>query len=167
MQQCHTHCDKPVFLFSASQESDKALENIKNLKIIDIYKPELLNLRCEELRNSVCLFDDWDSTEKYIVDYLCKLLKSILERGRKMNIDCMVIVHDGKQYKKTKPLIFEAQSFVVFPRSGIAACNSFLKTYMQFSKCECDMMKSLKTRSVLIHKASPQYLISSKYIKLL
>lgn len=167
MQKKDTHRKKSVFLFSASVDPDPAFAKIKNLKTIDIYKPELYSLTVQDLKDSIVLFDDWDSTDKEIVDFLCKLLKAILERGRKLKIDCLVIVHDGKQYKLTKPLIYEAQSFVLFPRSGIAACNSFLKTYMSFGKAECDMIKGLRTRSILIHKAAPQYIISSKKIILL
>ena len=159
---------KKVYLFSASQDEDPAYKDIPKFLKIDLYNPRLGEIDVNIFKDSIVVYDDWDShPNSQVVTFLFKFLKALLERGRKLNIDVVSIVHDTLQGAKTKPIIFESTNYVLFPRASYSTTSKFLKAYMGFSSDEVKALRKLDTRTVYISKQAPQYIISDKEIRLL
>jgi hypothetical protein len=158
----------PVILFSASRNDDPAYKDIKNFHKVDIYSPELGLLDIQDLENSICLFDDFDQvSDKSILKFLRDILKQILELGRKLNISVICIVHDTLQGNHTKPLIFECNSVVLYPKFSFRTASQFLKNYLGFGKEEILSLKKRKGRFVFIRKSIPLYQITEDEVKVL
>ena len=170
----------PVYLFTSNFEEkqtkqgisietdDPAYKNIKNLKVINIYHPNLVKLQINELSNSILLFDDFDMiSNKNILSYLRNLLKQALEVGRKKTISVVAIVHDTLQGNHTKSMIFEANSVVIYPKYNVRTAKQFAKNYLGWSKDQLDDIKNYKGRWMFVRKSVPLYKITEDKIELL
>lgn len=166
----------PVFYFSA-KDNDKSLDDIRTDEDVffkvDIESDEFLGLSWNDIENDcICLFDDWNIIKKKKFHYLhiINLVKELLELSRSKNIQIIIINHQTMDYHKTRDIIFECDSYVIFPESNPNACQKFLKNYGSLSNSEIDhIMKqdNGKFSFCYFHKSLPRYIISNKEIKLL
>lgn len=158
-----------VFLFTLQPNPDPAYEDLfEKEKIIkmNMLNPEIYDIPLEIFENSICLFDDFDKVEDKIKKMIFLKLEQFLTLGRKLNINVVTVLHETLQYNLTRCIIFESQNVVLFPKSAIKTTNSFLTTYLGFDKEDIAEVKKLKTKSLFIHKSSPQYYVSDDCIKL-
>lgn len=161
---------KPVYLFTMAREKDPAYEGLKEFKRIDSYHKELGTLKLEFFRNSTVIFDDYDTISSqygYVLEFIRGLLKEMLEMGRKMGISVLCLTHNPRQQSKTKDIIFECETYIVFPRYGLSHCQRFLETYAGIDKKQFEKIKNLDSRSVMIRKSVPLCVVSEKNIFML
>jgi len=151
-------------LVTLSAEEDPAYSEI------DMYRLPLNELLDEEpsfYRNTIMVFDDWESGEKQDVKRIHSLIKRVLERGRKQNIAVLVICHQTQNYGLTRDIIFECSTVVLYPVGGLNSIMRFAKAYMDLSPKELQQMRSLISgeRLFWFHKAVPRYLATSSIVQ--
>ena len=105
------------------------------------------------------------------VDLIKKALflqvEQFLTLGRKSNISVVTILHETTQFHLTRCIIYESRNYVLFPKASIRSSLQFLKNYMNFTDDELQQVRKMKTRTLYIHKMTPQYMISDDTIRLL
>lgn len=158
-----------VYLFSAIKEfDDPAFKGLKisHLKYDD--KETLFQLKPEHLRDSIILCDDWDqSLDKSVTNFMRGLLKSLLETGRKMNIQLFIVSHQTQDYLKTRDIINECSSFQLFPAANRNSVLRFAKAYLDLNKKQMDRIAGLnygRFTSLYVTKSIPRYMVSNKMI---
>lgn len=174
-----------IFYFTTQTEPDPAYEklikkehtviNDKGKKtqesiwqVVDINSEDLFSIPIEVYKNSVVLFDDWETNNsKDIRDGLHKLLVAFLSRGRKLGIHVISIIHTTLQANFTRDLHFESRVTILYPKYQIKTTASYLKNYMGFEEEDIRMVKNRRTRSMYIHKIIPQYCVTDDMVWLL
>jgi len=133
----------------------------------------LLQLDVDQLENSILLFDDYDSfTNSLINKTVLALLESVLKRGRKLNINVVVINHQTRDMIKTRSIIFECDHYCLFPATNRNESLKFLKDYLNFDKVEVEKFKKMsntfgKYTLWYIRKGVPRFYISNREIGIL
>lgn len=169
-----TQPKKDVYLFTTATDMDPALEKIKRLKKVNYMKAKenIKYVTVDDLKDSICIFDDHDnSTDREINRILQTLVNSILENGRKLKIDMYVVSHNPRDFLRTRTLILECDSFVVFPQTNRVATVRFLKEYFDDDKNFLQKMKFLNDGGrftfAMFHKNVPRYMVTKHSVQLL
>jgi len=159
--------DKNIYLFSDVDE-DPLLDKYKKIKRIKLDEEFLDNqMHPEELRNSLCIFDDIDSCQsKKILATVQTLRDSILKRGRHEEIYHIIITsHLLTNYKDTRVVLSESNYITVFPSSGaLSGLNYILKNYIGLGTKEIPKIKKLKSRYVTFKCNYPKMIITENQI---
>ena len=158
-----------VYLFSKVKD-DPAFRHIK--KIIKIPVDEKLmsdGLEAEDVKNSLCIFDDIDTlADKKIQIFIDKVRDDLLEVGRHKNVYMLNTGHQLLNWKKTKIMLMESGGVVFFPKSGGAhAIKTFLSKYAGLDKQQIDKVFKINSRWVFINKQYPMYIVSEHKIYLI
>lgn len=152
--------DSEIYVFSRVNE-DAPLDKHDPIRVE--LNEDLLNdpIECEELENSLVVFDDTDTiSDKRLRDNINILRDSILECGRHYDTRILVCSHQITNYKQTRIILNEATGFVIFPKASSSYhINRFLKAYIGLSKEQIKKIYELKSRWVYISKSFPQYII--------
>lgn len=152
-----------VFLFSPIK-GDKALAKIKRLLEVDLDDFERDMERpfaFDDINEgSICIFDDYQTARKDLVQQYQELLDMCLERGRHKSISTYCVSHNPLAGKATKVCIRESPYMLIFPRSNPRDVKVLLKTYCGFDNNEIEQIMNLKTRGCLIKKTVPRMTIS-------
>ena len=115
----------------------------------------------ENLRDSMVIFDDYDSFVGKESKVIQQLMDDIAIMGRHQNITMLCLTHFLSNYKKTRLLLTEATQFVLYPMStGVNALAYLLKTYLGMGKEEIQGMRKTGSRWVCIFKNYPSYCIT-------
>lgn len=145
-----------IFIFSVLKE-DEELDKLGvfRIKIDD----ELLNnpINLEELKNSICVFDDIEtfSNKKYR-DCVANLRDQCLSEGRHHDICTICTNHQITDYKKTRNMILECEFITFFPQSGgLNAIKRLLHTYVGLDKEEMHKVLTVPSRYVTIWNRYP------------
>jgi Cdc6-like AAA superfamily ATPase len=150
----------PIYLFSDVAE-DSVLDKIKNISRI-ILDQTLVDdpIIPEQLRGSVCVFDDIDSiADKNISKAVNTLRDTLLKTSRHYNIYVIVTNHLSTDYKNTRVLINESRSITVFPKSGASnQITRIFKEYCGITQKQLDMIMKLPSRWVTLHKNYPLFI---------
>ena len=163
---------KKRYLFSVQEAMDPAFpKSVKKVK----YAKELatfLTLSPEELKDSICIFDDHDtSTDKDVNKAAAALLHSLLENGRKLNIDLFVVSHNPRDFNRTRTMILECDTFVLFPQTNRTAVTKFLREYFEDDKDFLATVKAVNDGGrfsfVTLHKNVPRYMLTTHSARLL
>lgn len=154
--------DRPVYLVSKLAE-DATLDSMKKppirLNVDKLVEEPMKDL--EPLRDSMILFDDYDTFTKPHDAVVQKLIDDIATMGRHTNTTMLCMTHYLSNYKKTRLMLTEATHFVVYPQStGAHALNYLLKTYLGLAPKEVADMRKTGSRWVCIHKNYPQHCIT-------
>jgi hypothetical protein len=147
---------KKIFIFSVLTE-DEALDKLGVLRIkIDdslLSKP----IQLDELKNSICIFDDIEtfSNKKYR-DTVANLRDQCLSEGRHHGISTMCTNHQITDYKKTRNMLAECEFITFFPQSGgLNNIKRLLTTYIGLGKEEMNKILCLPSRWVTIYNRYP------------
>lgn len=160
---------REIFIFS-DVAYDEAFEKIKNTTRISLDETLLTDpIHPEELKDSVCLFDDIDSIQhKKLKDVVYTLMNSIYRRGRHENITCISTTHNITDYTKSRTAINESSLIVLFCKSGSVNGQKYImKKYCGFDNDVIKDILKVKSRSVQIHKSYPQYYAWKNGVKLI
>ena len=155
--------DKKIFVFSPFDEDPSLDRDLEDR----IERPEPWNYETEEFANSIVVFDDIDSFSKEpIVTAMYKLVKTLLQAGRKQGTDVIYIGHTLKNGQRTKYVIQESNYIVVFPNAGNdPQISAFLRDYCGLSKNAIKKILSIRdSRWAIIHKAFPVYVLTQQSI---
>ena len=164
--------DRDIFLFSSQEYDDKLDDlNLENLQRITIDSLATEPLTLDDLRNSICIFDDVDSIANKAVSKAVDDLKfDILKNGRSHNgdrsddIDVIITNHIPNAGHATKAMIHEAFYYVVFPMGSTARAIQTICDYAGLDKEHKRRILSSGSRSVIIHNNYPSYVLTTNEI---
>ncbi len=150
-------------LVTLTEDDDPAYEGL------DMYRlplNELLDMEPSFFKNTIMVFDDWESGDKDLVKSIHGLIKKVLERGRKQNIAVVVICHQTQNYSLTRDIIFECSTFILYPIGGLNSVMRFAKAYMDLDVKELKRLRNdiEDKRLFYFHKAVPRYLATDSMI---
>ena len=152
---------KIIYLFSSKKE-DKNLDDIKNLKRVKIDKTFVEDpLDYEELKYSMCIFDDIDAFTGDIKKAIYDLRDIILKNGRSYYIDCISTSHAPCGYDNKTPLN-ESKKIVFFLRNYNKTIRYFLENYVGLEKNQIQILRKNKTRATTYIKTYPNVIIQEK-----
>jgi hypothetical protein len=165
--------DRQVYLVS-KLEQDDTLDSMKGRQCIRlkpaklVEKPIKTTEDMEKLRDTMVIFDDYDSFTGKEAKTIQQLMDDIATMGRHMNITMLCLTHYLTNYAKTRLLLTEATQLVLYPLStGASALAYVLKTYLGMEKAEIQHLKSTGSRWVCIFKNYPCYVITENEAYLL
>lgn len=175
-----TWCGNWISEFKKMFKDDEyyVFSTIKQDKVLDKHEPirvaltkELLEdpISPEEIRDSVCVFDDVDTiTDPKIRNNICGLRDWLLEQGRHFNIRMLLTSHLLMNYTSTRRLLNESTAVVFFPKCGSTYhIKRFLKQYAGLDKSQIKRILNLPSRWVALYKTYPMYVMYEKGIYLL
>lgn len=169
--------DWPIYLFSR-REKDKVLDDIQSLRRVEIDERLVTEpLSMTDFENSLVIFDDIDTiVDKKICLAIQKLRDDIMETGRQKMIYVINTSHLAMNWKPTRTVLNEANSYTLFPRKGnyehnfkILRDKMGLKTKVIRDIIEKPDGLAYKGRWgwVTVYRDSPQYLIYENGVRLL
>lgn len=154
---------RQVFLFTCVKNDDTLKKDIENYIRVPIDNDLLEEpIKLEDLSNSLCIFDDIESSEfPHATAYAYNLLSEICKAGRHENISVIFINQECRMGKKTKAILTMLTKLVIFPKSAsFYQTSRLLKDYIGLGNDQItDIFKS-KSRWVAINRAVPQYVIN-------
>ena len=166
-----------VILFTQTQDLDPVFENLTEGKYKEHFihiciktDPMYSLLTPELLKDSILIFDDYENLDKDLQGFTMTLIKDCLERGRKMNIQMMLINHQTMNYNRTRSLIFECDTYILFPSANRNSVRKFLLSYGDIDKKEVDDLIEGSMEPfdyLLLRKSAPRYILSKHRVKLL
>ena len=153
---------RPVYLVSKLKE-DETLDGMTDRPIrLNIEKLIATPMKdLEPLRESLVIFDDYDTLQGKEAKAVQTLIDDICIMGRHTVTSILILSHHLSNYKSTRLCLTEATHFVVYPQStGAHALNYFLKTYVGMGPKEVQAIKNTGSRWLCIHKNFPIYYIT-------
>jgi hypothetical protein len=154
--------ERTVYLVSKLDE-DSTLDSMKKKPVrLDASKLVETPVKdLEALRDSLIIFDDYDTFIGKEGKVIQQLIDDIAVMGRHQNITMLCLTHYLSNYKKTRLMLTEATHFVLYPQStGSHALNYLLKTYLGLDPKEVKKLKITGSRWICIHKNFPIYCIT-------
>ncbi len=159
--------NRPIYLFS-SLPSDESLDKVqpKRIKLDETIHTD--PIKVEELRESICIFDDIDViSDKKIREGVYTILNQVLEIGRHYKIHCVVTNHLPTNGKDTRRILNEAHTVTYFPHSAGGKIKHMLEEYVGLDKKQIAYMKRQNSRACTIFKNYPQCYLLEHEIGLL
>lgn len=160
--------ERSVYLISKLGEDAGTLDKMKpKAKRINIQSliddfPDL-----DEFKNSMVIFDDYDTFTGPAEKVVHKLIDDLATMGRHTNTTMLCLSHYLTNYKKTRLLLNEATHIVVYPMAtSYHALSYLLKTHIGMTKDDIRDLKKMG-RWVCIYKHFPQYLLASQHARML
>lgn len=164
---------KKTLLFTTASDLDPAFDE-ERVKLCDYMSdPSVLDdFTIDDLEDTICIFDDFDnSTNAKVNTKMQAIIRTVLENGRKLKIDVFVVSHNPRDYQRTRTLILECSTFVVFPQTNRAATMRFLKEYFDDDKAFLEKIKRTADGGrftwVALHKSVPRYMVTERSARLL
>jgi hypothetical protein len=81
----------------------------------------------------------------------------------------IIINHQTMNYAATRDIIFECDSYILFPKSNANATQRFIKAYVSQDKKVLQDIANLRGNqftSLVVHKTAPSYLMTPKWVQL-
>lgn len=156
-----------IYLIS-KLEKDETLDALKFLKRIPIqsFVDEYPTL--EEFRETMCIFDDYDTLTGDAEKVITKIIDDLAIMGRHECVTILALSHYLTNYKKTRLLLNEATHIVVYPLStSYHALRYLLKNYIGVDEDDIKRHKKLGSRWLMYAKGFPQFMISQRDAELL
>jgi len=148
--------NRPIYLFS-SLPSDESLDKAQPKRIKLDERMHADPIKVEELRESICIFDDIDViSDKKIREAVYDVLNQVLEIGRHYKIHCVVTNHLPTNGKDTRRILNEAHTVTYFPHSAGGKIKYMLEEYVGLDKKQISYMKKQHSRACTIFKNYPQ-----------
>jgi len=151
----------PLYVFSTLNDDYESLDPLR----VKLTKNLIDNpIEPEELKNSICVFDDLDViSDKKLRESILGTVSKCLEIGRHFNIYCIFTSHLATKGQETKRILNEAHSITIFPHSGSGRSMGYLlENYCGLSKQDIKKIQKLKSRWATIYKHYPQMILSEK-----
>lgn len=160
-----------IYFFSNISDEDRELPLFKDkpfVKIIPIDE-EIKEIELEELKDSLCVFDDIDrNRNKSILDAIRELRDKVLEEGRNYNVYCLSTMHQMLGYRATRFTLLESDNIVIFPKSGcVKMIRDVLDKYGGLDKKVINNILKCNSRWAIFHKTVPLYVLTENNLYLL
>lgn len=152
-----------LFVFS-DVEKDEVIDRLKPVRIKLDHEIVDTPMHPDEVRDSLCIFDDIDSIQdKKVSEAICSFRDSLLKRGRHENVNVIVTGHQITNYRDTRTILNECNYVCFFPKSGSThGIRYMLKTYMGMNTDQINKIFDLPSRWVCVHKNYPLFVIYSQ-----
>ena len=154
--------ENEFYVFSTVDE-DEPLDKLDPIRVdLDGLMDNPISL--EELRDSVCLFDDCATISdtrlrKYVID----LMSHLIEVGRHYNITVLNTTHVILDYKNSRKILNEATSVTIFPKVGSNNLNKkYLENYAGFDSKQISKIMNLPSRWVSLYRTFPNFVLYDK-----
>jgi hypothetical protein len=151
-------------------KDDESLDVVQP-KRFKIDKESLIDdpIQIEDLKNSLCIFDDIDViSEKELKDEVYNILNQILQCGRHFFITCIITNHLPSNGSFTRNILNECHSVTYFPHSGNnGKLKKFLIDQIGLDKQAYINNKKAKSRWATIFKNYPMVNMTEKEIHIL
>lgn len=156
-----------IYLIS-KLDKDETLDALKFLKRIPIQSFVDDYPTLEEFKDTMCIFDDYDTLTGDAEKIIAKIIDDLAIMGRHENVTILALSHYLTNYKKTRLLLNEATHIVVYPLStSYHALLYLIKNYVGVDENDLKRHKKLGSRWLMYSKGFPQYMISQKGAELL
>jgi hypothetical protein len=148
---------------------DSSIDRVKGLKRI-LLNDDFLEetLECEDLKNSLTIWDDVDCiTDKKMKLKLKELLTKILNTGRHTFTSLIYLSHIACNGVETKGILNEAHSITFFNQTlGGRTKTYLLNQYLGLNKKQIEAIDKVEGRAITILKTYPMVMIAEKEISL-
>lgn len=164
------HPKRPIYLFTTITSDIGCLKDIKKIKIIQLTEEFANdNIGVEELKESLCLFDDIDNIrDKQLKKKLFQTLNDCLQVGRKFEIDVLITFHVATAGNDTKIILNECNSISFnYKTFGNRALKYLLDSYLGLDKKQIERVKKLDGRMITVLKTYPKLVLSEKELYIL
>jgi hypothetical protein len=167
-------------LVTASKSPDEAFDRVvsgmteekaEQYKVLTLNIDRAMNggnFNFDSLRNLNFIFDDFGNNfGKGVDEFIQLLMLALLERSRKLNTDIYVIVHQARDFNKTRALLLESNAFMTFPQTNRNAMLKMMRDYCDFDKAQLNTIKDLDSAgrfTCMYYNRSPSYMISNDRI---
>jgi ABC-type dipeptide/oligopeptide/nickel transport system ATPase component len=158
----------PIYLLSYLSD-DTSIDRVKGIQRIQLNDDFLEEtIECEDLKNSLTIWDDVDCiTDKKMKLKLKELLIKILNTGRHTNTSLIYLSHIACNGVETKPLLNEASSITFFNQTLGGRTKSYLlNQYLGLNKKQIEAIDNIEGRAITILKTYPMVVIAEKEIQL-
>lgn len=173
--------DKNIYLFSETSESKKNAEiysKLNNLNIVNVNESLITNpIKLDELKNSLCLFDDYNTMPRVSVNIAAKgekpkykmmsltkavedIRDQVLQNGRHYNISIIIAGHMMFNYRSTRIILEELDYLIFYRDTGRRHVNKYITETLGLDKVTAKKITTLKSRWTLISKTSPSYVLT-------
>jgi hypothetical protein len=153
---------RPIYVFSYFKE-DPSLDSLKYIKRIPMDDKFLSTefMLDPDFKDCLCLFDDIDLIKhKALKNKVFGILYTLLEGGRHVNCELLVLSHIGCKGGETRTQLSESTSITIFPRMiNARACKYILETYMGMDKNQIKRVKQLNSRWVTVVQSYPNVVL--------
>ncbi len=155
--------DFPIYLFSSKKE-DENLDDIKEIKRVPIDESFVDNpLEYEDLKQSLCIFDDVDGLRGKLRNEIYYLRDKILKNGRSYKIHIIATNHDATG-KDVQACLNESDMIVFFMKNYNRSLRYLLESYAGLEKNQIKKLKSNKSRATTYIKTYPNVYVQEKNI---
>jgi hypothetical protein len=156
---------RPIYMFSSLSDDRGSMDLVKGLKRF-VLGDDFLNdddITTEELKESLCIFDDVDSLPKKLKGKIWGIMNSILQTGRHFKISAVITFHVATSGLDTRMILNECNSITFFPATlGGRSLHYLLDAYLGLDKNEVKKIKTLKSRWITVFKSYPKVIMSQK-----
>ena len=156
--------DRKVFLFS-THDGERAYEQLEHAAIVldagFVENPPTL----DDLKNSLCVFDDCDALQdKKLLAAVDALNLDLINNGRKYGISVVTLAHQLMEYKRTRGQLNEANRVVFFPQGSAYHNQRFLKVYAGLNTEWVKKILAERSRWVCLDLRIPQSYVTESAV---
>lgn len=155
--------ERKIYIVSELDEDD-TLDSIKGVKPTRIPLEMVKDININNLKDSLFIFDDIDNVQDPSIH---KLIDAIAITGRahtkdQGGVSMLFITHYITNFKKTRLILNESSHYILFPQATSATQLYYiLNKYLGFDRKDVRNLKNMQSRSIVVHKNYPQYMIGS------
>lgn len=156
--------DRTIYLFS-THDGEKAYSLIEHTPIplneAFVDAPPSL----EDLKNSLCVFDDCDNLQDKKIAKACDALNAdLICNGRKHNIHVVTLSHQLMEYQRTRGQLNEANRVIFFPQGSAYHNQRYLKVYAGLSGDWVKKILAERSRWICLDLRIPQSYVTENAV---
>jgi hypothetical protein len=160
-----------IFLFSRHRV-DPSIDWIKDLTRVDVSEADVIEAKrsgvplfeIENLKNSVCVFDDCFSGSTILNKWYVQLLNDLEMNSRKYGINIIITLHNS-DYSKTRFILSESNTFVFFLNSSAAMNKRIMKTYLGYDDKKAEKILNIQnSRYIILRNNAPFFIMTENQV---
>jgi hypothetical protein len=156
-----------IYLIS-KLDKDETLDALKFIKRIPIKSFVDDYPTLEEFKDSLTLWDDYDTLTGDYEKVVLKIIDDLAIMGRHQNVSMMCLSHYLTNYKKTRLILNEATNIVVYPQStAYHPLKHLLVNYVGVEEDDLKRWRKLGSRWLQFKKGFPSIMISQRTAEIL
>ena len=146
--------------FISRLDNDEALDGLRGVVKINCNSDKILDYTFEDFKDAIVVLDDFETIkDKQKLEHTYNIRDALLECGRHINTDVIIVSHQLQNNHKTKLVHFESNLIVVFPKSNFFPVKNYLKTYVGNDTLLFEKLKKLPSRWLMYRKNYPQMMV--------
>jgi hypothetical protein len=147
---------REIFLFSRLGQ-DEAFDKLKYVKRVKLEKMIDNQIEIEDLKDTLCIFDDVEAIEsKILLERMLNLMHRVLTMGRHTGTSVIFCKHIACDRKATADILNEAHIICVFPHAGSKGpLNYLLDNHLGLTKEQKEKVRNVDSDWVAISRSTP------------